>query len=283
MRQVPGASDISSTQLQISPFPCGVTDAACENACLLSWLSPTIFGVVSRATTAVQLDELQYDDIIHLLNKHFRDSIHEISARFKFYGIRKKKEQTYNEWKNDIEGAGFGCRFYKPYITSEADALAKRIWDVIASYAPDAFVRCAALQEKDLSLDRLINIAANFEGMDNAPTLSNSNPIQEDDDDQKCYICNNEGHFARCCTRRRNQKWNVNKVNYESDVEEIRNVYAIAGKKIARILVRLNGVPIEMQFDTGAAVSIIPMLSRKPLVHHDCFRRTNYECTVVDG
>ncbi|KAI0979556.1 hypothetical protein GJ496_000593 [Pomphorhynchus laevis] len=143
----------------------------------------------------------------------------------------------------------------------------------------EEFVCRAALQKKDLSLNRLINIAANFEAMANALTLSNSNPIKEYAEfdgartrrfrceikhtpnqkcwaqDQKCYSCNNEGHFARCCTRRRNQKGNANKVNYESDVEEISNIYAIAGKKIARILVRLNCVPIEMQFDTGAAVN----------------------------
>ncbi|KAI0984517.1 hypothetical protein GJ496_008354 [Pomphorhynchus laevis] len=75
MGQVPRALDICSTQPQISPFrkfkpeaeswpdfvrqlqlyfvACVVTDAACKKACLLSWLSPTIFGVVSKATTAV--------------------------------------------------------------------------------------------------------------------------------------------------------------------------------------------------------------------------------------
>ncbi|KAI0979343.1 hypothetical protein GJ496_011615 [Pomphorhynchus laevis] len=244
-------------QLQLYFEACVITDAACKKACLLSWLSPTIFGVVSRATTAVQLDELQYDDIIHLLNKHFCDFIHEISARFKFYGIRKKKEPTYNERKNDLEGAVFGCRFYKPHITSEAGALAECIRDVIASFAPDEFVRRAALQEKDLSLDRLIKIAANFEAMANAPTLSNSNPIKEDD---KVFRIENAKQ-----RRRRNHKRNVNKVNYESDVEKISNIYAITGKKIARILVRLNGVQIEIQFDTGSAVNIIPMLVLKAI------------------
>ncbi|KAI0979139.1 hypothetical protein GJ496_010266 [Pomphorhynchus laevis] len=244
-------------QLQLYFEACVITDAACKKACLLSWLSPTIFGVVSRATTAVQLDELQYDDIIHLLNKHFCDFIHKILARFKFYGIRKKKEPTYNERKNDLEGAVFGCRFYKPHITSEAGALAECIRDVIASFAPDEFVRRAALQEKDLSLGMLINIAANFEAMANAPTLSNSNPIKEDD---KVFRIENAKQ-----RRRRNHKRNVNKVNYESDVEKISNIYVVIGKKIARILVRLNGVQIEIQFDTGSAVNIIPMLVLKAI------------------
>ncbi|KAI0984518.1 hypothetical protein GJ496_008355 [Pomphorhynchus laevis] len=221
---------------------------------------------------------------MHVLNKHFCDSIHEISARFNFDGIRKKKKElSYNEWKKDLEGAGFGRRFYKSHITSEADEVAERIRDVIASYAPDVFVRRAALQEKDLSLKRLINIAANFEAMANAPTLSNLNPIKEDNEVFRIENATNrrrgrfnterkfdgartsEEHFARCCTIRRNQKRNVNKVNYESDVDGISNVYVITGNKIARILVRLNGVAIEMQFDTGAAGSIIPMLVWKAI------------------
>ncbi|KAI0987762.1 hypothetical protein GJ496_004632 [Pomphorhynchus laevis] len=75
MRKVPRVLNISSTQPQIYPFckfereveswldflrqlqlyfeACGVTDAVCKKACLLSWLSPTIFKVVSSATTAV--------------------------------------------------------------------------------------------------------------------------------------------------------------------------------------------------------------------------------------
>lgn len=77
----------------------------------------------------------------------------------------------------------------------------------------------------------------------------------------KCYKCNRIGHFARCCRKFEFKVKQLTDENEEllSESEQWeRNVHQLQGKFAAYIRIVINGYNIQMEFDTGAVVSVIP-------------------------
>ncbi len=80
--------------------------------------------------------------------------------------------------------------------------------------------------------------------------------------DSKCHHCQKIGHLARCCrlkaqqanTKQRTPSDQTNQVQEDSD-----SVYHVDGKSKPPYLVKvtLNDAPLQMELDTGAAMTII--------------------------
>ncbi|KAI0986078.1 hypothetical protein GJ496_000921 [Pomphorhynchus laevis] len=134
---------------------CGIKDSQKKKTSLLSWLSPDMFDVVRKATTTREIDEITFDEVVEILNKHYSRRVHRISARFNFMSIRKKDKEAYNEWVNNLEGVARDCNFFNLTIKDEASAIADRIRDMIAMYSPDEYIRKSALRHEALTLEQL--------------------------------------------------------------------------------------------------------------------------------
>lgn len=85
----------------------------------------------------------------------------------------------------------------------------------------------------------------------------------------KCFKCEKEGHIADVCrSKKKEQKQkqiidcseeNPPEEGQDENFVEIQQVQVKAQKEAAMITVRVNGVPTEMEIDTGAAVTILPV------------------------
>ncbi|KAI0988929.1 hypothetical protein GJ496_004851 [Pomphorhynchus laevis] len=155
------------------------------------------------------------------------------------------------EWINELKGALHGYRFFKKGMASEGDAVAERIQDMSAIYAPHDYVRKATLQDNnitdkthrrqeqnDVSTDDVFLIRNPGINAVRRNAISNSNSLEQcTAKKQQCYHCGLVGHYTRCCRQNSGRQKNILAVDeVAGDLNNSLNYIMMAnGNKIAVI------------------------------------------------
>ncbi|KAL7669962.1 hypothetical protein ACOME3_004908 [Neoechinorhynchus agilis] len=131
-------------------------------------------------------------------------------------------------------------------INNEKAAIDEWIRDMLVLYTPHEFVKKSALQQDQLSLEDVLRIAITFESTERAIEIIEDKVKMREESDL-------------------NRIWNRSLWGMSSDKIKVLQMSAfrafcmmLSEAHIAEIWVKICGLKTRMQFDTGAAVSVIP-------------------------
>ncbi|KAI0983089.1 hypothetical protein GJ496_009304 [Pomphorhynchus laevis] len=87
---------------------------------------------------------------------------------------RKKSNESYAEWMNNLDGQLKISNFLRQQYQAKRRQWQKKNRDMLAMYAPDECVRSVAIQDENISISKLLQIASNYKAMNNSPALSDT-------------------------------------------------------------------------------------------------------------
>ncbi|KAI0977694.1 hypothetical protein GJ496_005192 [Pomphorhynchus laevis] len=197
---------------------------------------------------------------------------------------------TYTTWLVNLKNKARLCRFFNQTITNECQAIEERIRDHVVMKTPHDHVRNNMLQMEYPTLDDLMRVCKTHELIQGTQQLvqcrstefGQSMTMKPTNKPQSlctrcgrqhtrfqrcpatgktCRRCGKIYHFEACCRSTNTPTYNnVRAVEMVSDnaSEILRSINTIGHDDIIPIIkVQINGQCINMEFDTGASVSII--------------------------
>lgn len=98
----------------------------------------------------------------------------------------------------------------------------------------------------------------------------------------RCKKCNRKGHLQRMCTQKSNNSSDFNYIN-NTDLSLYHFQFNCDNTEPIKVRVLLNGVPLAMEFDTGASKSAISLSTYREYFDMHAIKNTNAILTTYDG
>ena len=198
---------------------------------------------------------------MELLLAHYRPQTIEIAERFKFFKRMQKPSEMVVEFMSELRALAKSCNFGEYLRTVLRDRFVCGLKDSkcqqeLLSIA-DLTVELAQRKTQAAEVVAIETKSIKESGKEDA--------IQQDEDVNAlrvtCYRCGKEGHKAADC-RHKNAKCHAcHKTGYLANVCRLNSRKATVKKVVMAnfmVKVAVNGVPIDMEIDTGAECSTIP-------------------------
>ena len=268
-----------------------------KKALFVTLLGHSTFAKLKTLASPTQVSELAMDDIMGLLLAHFRPQTIEIAERFKFFKRMQKPSETVVEFMSQLRALAKSCNFGNYLLTALRDQFVCGLKDLKCQQEllsiPDLTVEIAQrkaqaaevvaletksmkpsgteeskIQDDEIGMLRATCYRCGKEGH-KAPDCRHRNT--------KCHACHKTGHLASVCRsrlqktaekkggkRKPRRRVNVRTVDEHNSTDpssddQLYGIFQVGGKSPKMMVtVGINGVPIDMEVDTGAERSTIP-------------------------
>lgn len=254
---------------------------------LISCMGPTTYGLLRNLVQPDVPKGKTYKDIVDVLSKHLEPKPLIIAERFRFNRCNQKADETVTSYAAELKQCAVHCEF--------GASLDEALRDRLVSGIRNEACQRRLLSEANLTFARAFELALNMETAEkDAHQLrkqdSHGEPVHKvearsfNSTERKCYRCNGKNHSSETCHFKdsachacgktghiqRACKGGVNKRRQESYGKNTRYVEAEETefpmwtlksdkgcKQAFRTSFTVDGKEIDMDIDTGAAVSII--------------------------
>ena len=248
-----------------------------QRAILLSALSEATYQLAVNLALPKEIQAVPFEDILQLLDDHFTPKRCGFGERFKFYNAAQHEGESYSQWAARLRGITAHCGFL-----NVEEALRDRF---IMGMLPGAErEKCFAQDHKELTLAKAVELAESVRSARAAasswttegPHMPRNETLFKISDSEKvsctvcgfknhtskqcrfanykCKKCNVKGHLRRMCKK-------INFVTNESvhengDDGNLFNIRTVNGEPMVET-VRVQGLPMKFQIDSGSAVTAI--------------------------
>lgn len=280
-------------------------NATKKKAVLLSSCGRKTYSLFRNLLAPAAPSDKTYAELVQVMKDHKipRPSI--IVERFKFFKRDREDNESISTYISELRKLTRNCEFGGSLEDMLRDRLVcgvrnNKIQQKLLSEATLTFAQAVSLSSATERAEQ--NLKDLHESKDwpvhavKAPTkcfrCGKSNHTHEECrfKNADCYICHKRGHIAPVCKQKNNRYndrrrstagggFNTNCVEEKEqstseiypDGGEIYTIYSIPYKRIQpiKVTLRLNQIPIEMEVDTGASLSIINQSTFAALQHHD--------------
>ncbi|XP_047533388.1 uncharacterized protein K02A2.6-like [Vanessa atalanta] len=254
-----------------------------RRAILLSALSESTFKLASDLALPRKAEDVDYEEILRLLDNHFTPKRIGFSEKSIFYSAMQQSGESHTQWAARIRGLAAHCGFKN----LEEALLDRFIMGMIPGHERD---KLFAQDQREMTLAKAVDLAESVRcarlaamsavampggsgavvtaaGQDGVFAISkkekcsvcgftNHKSVQCRFKNYKCKKCSKKGHLGRMCT--------VDKVKYveegnmgdEDDGESFYNIRCDSGKPMTE-KVYIGDLFLEFEIDSGSAVSVI--------------------------
>ena len=271
-----------------------VTDDALKRATLLSVIEPRTFKLLRNLITPVKLGSKTYAELVEVLIDHFSPKQSEIVQRSQFYSRSSKPGENISSYVAELHTLAEHCNFggtldvmihnrlvcgvnddsIQKRLLTEGDKLSLTKAILIAQSYETAEKDATELLPQDANTQPVYRVQP-------APTTGAHR--------KKCYRCAKAGHWPSACRFKNERCHNCNKVGHikcacsappkstpvgnvqlvsESDITNINSTTGVAHEYPLFTLtasqtppivipVKINDKQIQMELNTGAAVSLV--------------------------
>ncbi|KAJ8716473.1 hypothetical protein PYW07_003100 [Mythimna separata] len=255
-----------------------------RRAILLTSLCESSFKLASDLALPKKVEELEYDELVKILDDHFTPKRLGFAEKSAFYAAVQRPGESHTQWAARLRGLAAHCEFKN----LEEALLDKFIMGMAAGRERDKlFVQ----NQRELTLAKAIDLAesvrcARQASSQAAPGASNADAASHADADAvfnikkekcsvcgfnnhksnqcrfknyKCKKCNTKGHLRKMCPNGEKIKY-VDEGTVDDaggdDGEFFYNIRCIKGKPMTE-RVMISGLALEFEIDSGSAVSVI--------------------------
>ncbi|KAI7813566.1 hypothetical protein IRJ41_020631 [Triplophysa rosa] len=227
---------------------------------LLSVMGVKTYGLLRSLLTPEKPADKTFKEIVDILHEHLNPKPLVIAERSRFHKRNQAKVESISEYMAELRRLSEHCQFG----AGLTDALRDRL--VCGMHNESTQKRL--LTEKDLTLERALNIAVSMET------------------DKDCRKCHKKGNIERVC---KTAKWKThkdrthkvkrkatnvhqvteNETNTSSDSDDLSclELYSIneTDRRVIWLTPEVSGVKLKMELDTGSALSVISTADYKKL------------------
>jgi len=271
-------------------------------ATLLTVIGTKHYSLLRGLTSPILPRLVSYTDLVSHLRAHFDPKPLVIAERYHFYQRNQKPGETVTEYLASLRESASKCNF-RDFLN---EALRDRL---VCGLQSDA-IQKALLSKADLTLESALQVAQSMEAAAqktkdikganrSASVMTVSTPSGKAGacgrcgrgnhvssecrfKSAKCHKCGKIGHIAPVCRSKRTQKppkkppHSTNYMTVQSEDNEPSEPIFVVGSSSRSshpyvVTLQVNGCPLAMEVDTGAAVSLAPesalssILSSAPL------------------
>ena len=271
-----------------------VTDDALKRATLLSVMGPRTFKLLRNLLTPAKPGEKSYTELVEVLTDHFSLKQSEIVQRSKFYSCSRKPGENISSYVAELRALAEHCNFGETLNVMirdrlvcgiNDDSIQKRLLtegDKLSLTKAISIAQSYETEEKDAT--ELLPQDANSQPVYRVhPAPATGAPSK------KCYRCAKAGHGPSACRFKKESCHNCNKVGHikcactappkgtpvrnvqlvsESDTTNTNSttavgqeypLFTVTASQTPPIVipVKINDKQIQMELDTGAAVSLV--------------------------
>ena len=261
-----------------------VKEDAKKCAILMSGCGPTTYKIIRRLVDSETRKTIKYSKLIDLLTSHFNPRPLSIVQRFKFYNRTRSKEESIATYVAALRALAEYCEY--------GDSLNIMLRDRLVCGVNHEGIQRRLLSEKDLTYEKALEIALAMEAAakDTRDLLAASNTptglhyIATGGGSFKnrsgrvcnaeCPRCKKIGHIAKVCRSKSTAPRPTHYMqNSEISQTEDTSYDLFMTQEVDKtcdpivITLELNGVPLDMELDTGASLTLLNKSTYKAITH----------------
>jgi len=246
---------------------------------LLSGIGAKAYAVVKNLTAPRTPKECSWDRLKELLINHFKPKPPVIVERFAFHKRDQRPGETVNEFVIELRRLARTCNF--------GNFLDEALRDRLVCGLANGGTQKKLLSEKDLTLKKAVEVAtatemAVLEGPQRT-TVRESEEVYRVNYSRYCQCCGKQGHSGATCRFRQStcykcgerghlqvmckqgkqsaipRKAELHQLRSTNEEEDNPSIWTITGGQTEgyHVHLKLDRIPIAMELDTGAAVSVM--------------------------
>lgn len=257
-----------------------------RRAILLSALSEATYKLASDLALPKKVDEIEYDELLKLLDDHFTPKRIGFSEKWNYYSSTQRQDESHTQWAARLRGLAAHCGFKN----LEEALLDRFIMGMVPGCERD---KLFAQDQRELTLAKAVDMAESVRcarltakaagsgpgGLGGGVTaagqdggvfamsekcsvcgFTNHKSVQCRFKAYKCKKCGKKGHLRRMCSQKiENVRYVEEQVEVEGDDGKSTPVFNIRcpeGKPMTE-RVQVNDTFLEFEIDSGSAVSVI--------------------------
>ena len=278
---------------------------------LLTVLGSTHYTLLRGLVSPELLKDKSYDELVELLKKHYDPEPIIIAERFHFYRCDQKTGESIADYLAALRRLASRCKF--------GTFLTEALRDKLVCGMQSDNIQKVLLTKANLTLDKAVEISQGMEaaakqskelkGSRAAPVLVVDAPAKpcgrcgRGNHDQKdckfksatCHKCGKIGHIAPVCRSKqsgKHPKGQAKKTKWVSSTEpdqtsdsQEESLFVVQNKSSPpyNAELQVNGPPLTMEVDTGAAVSLAPESAVASLLTHSTLQPTGVILKTYTG
>ena len=260
-----------------------VTEEEMKRATLLSVIGPRTFKLLRNLLTPEKPGDKSYAELVKVLTDHFSPKPSEIVQRSKFYNRSRKPNESISGFVAELRSIAEHCNFGPTLDAMIRDR-------VVCGINDDAMQKRLLAEGDKLTLAKALSLAQAYETAvkdattllpDSAQQIHRVNPAAAGQTPKKklCYRCTGTGHSPGSCRFRKERCHNCHKVGHikkackqggatrnvqfvDQTEPPTKNEYPLFTLTVSQstpiaVSVEINSKSVNMELDTGAAVSLI--------------------------
>ena len=278
---------------------------------LLTVLGSTHYTLLRGLVSPELPKDKSYDELVELMKKHYDPEPIIIAERFHFYRRDQKTGESIADYLASLRRLASRCKF--------GTFLTEALRDKLVCGMQSDNIQKVLLTKANLTLDKAVEISQGMEaaakqakelkGSRAAPVLAVDAPAKpcgrcgRGNHDQKdckfrsatCHKCGKIGHIAPVCRSKqpgKHPKGQAKKTKWVSSTEpdqtsdsQEESLFVVQNKSSPpyKAELEVNGQPLTMEVDTGAAVSLAPESAVASLLTHSTLQPTGVILKTYTG
>ncbi|KAL0193255.1 hypothetical protein M9458_011551 [Cirrhinus mrigala] len=225
-------------------------------------MGPKTFTLLRNLLQPEKPGEKTYEQIVNTLKAHFSPKPLVIAERFRFHRRNQLEGETVTMFVAVLKKLAEHCEF--------GDALNDTLRDRLVCGLRCEGIQKRLLTESNLTLQRAIELSVSMElAAKEAQQLSSNSKVYKMETEKQtgnkspCFRCGKPGHSPVTC-------WYKDMEGTDTSDDEIPlHVLTVAGgPKAYKVTALLEGQPVKMEIDTGAAVSLVSDVVYSEILSH---------------
>ena len=255
----------------------GIETEEKRTATFLTIIGKETYSLLFSLTAPKKPSSMKVDELNKTLGDHLAPKPIVIAERYKFYNRVQTDGESIADYIAELRRLSLHCDFQT--------FLEQALRDKLVCGLRDSGIRRKLLSTKDLDLNQAIDSA---KGMESAKVQNenmdfksvNNYFIRQKDGRRRCYRCDSETHLANTCRhketvcRKCNRKGHLAKAcrmtkantrvnntaistNENIEENEVYYINKMVTRQPLKVNVKVNGIPVEFEIDTGSGLSIM--------------------------